>query len=185
MTSGRNTAETQGHEDLPSLYEMGLRYFEIGDYTGAHRYFRQIKDQWPDITLNALVAKAITYYAFCASRLHRRHEEALQLCREIERAWPKLPELYLNQGRIYCFMEDKQNAVRAFQLGQQLFPHHPSLQAELATLGIRRKPIISFLARGNPLNVLLGRLSYRYRQGRQAAADRAELAAFRKTSLTH
>ena len=68
------------------------------------------------------------------------------------------PVLYLNLGRTLLLSGRKKEAVESFSKGLTFDRRNCELRREMAALGIRKQPAISFLSRSNPLNRLLGRL---------------------------
>jgi hypothetical protein len=57
--------------------------------------------------------------------------------------------------------ERRREAYGAFLKGLSVQRNHQGILRELAKMGWRRRPVLPFLARGNPLNVLLGRMLHR------------------------
>ena len=82
--------------------------------------------------------------------------EGLDLCQEAVRQDPDEPLCYLNLAKAYM----------AIHRGMRLrSPHRQRLLDYYKTIGVRRKPVLAFLSRDNPLNEFLGRLSWRLRMG--------------------
>jgi Flp pilus assembly protein TadD len=71
------------------------------------------------------------------------------------------PDLYQNLARIYLAFDFKADAIRFLRRALMLDPENATIQLRLAELGIRRRPLIRFLSRGNALNRLLGRVQAR------------------------
>ncbi len=67
------------------------------------------------------------------------------------------PVLYLNLGKAYVAAGKKKNAVAALNQGLHYDPLHTAIKKELRSLGARKKPIVSFLDRSNPVNKYLGK----------------------------
>ena len=63
------------------------------------------------------------------------------------------------------FLGHRQRAVRAVTRGLEVAPEDPALRAALESMGWRRRPVLPFLSRHNPLNVWLGKVRHRW-QGR-------------------
>lgn len=77
--------------------------------------------------------------------------------------------IYLNLGRVHLLNNDRRAAIRAFKTGLGYDPDNRDINEELVKLGIRKKPVISFLPRSHPINKYLGllreRLFFRKRPG--------------------
>lgn len=63
---------------------------------------------------------------------------------------------YLNLGKACLKGGDKAQAIRVFREGLRLDPENKDLLWEMKKMGLRRRPPISILSRGHPLNKYLG-----------------------------
>jgi hypothetical protein len=72
------------------------------------------------------------------------------------------PELALNQSRVAVALRQRERAIRALERGLSRDPSDASLLAERDALGRRRRPVLPFLHRSNPLNRWLGSLRHRW-----------------------
>ncbi len=153
ISAGPAAAEEPGR---PGPLQEGLARYRVRDFAGAHAAFRAAyrlapKDpramSWYGVTL-VVVEKNLSLGAFYC-------DEALRVAR------PQ-PELLLNQARAQLAMGRRERAARALTLGLELAPDDPGLLAAQEAMGRRRRPIIPFLSRGNPLNVWLGKLRHRW-----------------------
>ncbi len=104
-------------------------------------------------------AYSMSWYAICLAREGGKQDRARALAKAAVIKEFCNAELYLNLGRVCLMAEDKGAAVENFEQGLTLEPHNGTLMAEMRLLGMRRTPPIPFLARSNPLNRYLGRLS--------------------------
>jgi Flp pilus assembly protein TadD len=86
-----------------------------------------------------------------------RHREAENLCRRAVLLSPRDPDLYCNLGRVLRLDGRRGEAHEAFMKAHKIDRRHAGAAAELTRLGIRRRPVLSFLPRDNFLNVLLGK----------------------------
>jgi len=68
------------------------------------------------------------------------------------------PILYLNLGRTFLLTGKKRDAFDNFRKGLNYDRGNMELKKELALLGTRKKPPISFLSRSNFLNLIIGKL---------------------------
>lgn len=109
----------------------------------------------------------MSYYGCLTAIVEKKFDEGIKICKKaLERLDPFVsPEekslyttFYLNLGRAYLAGSDKKSAIAAFTDGLGIDKKNHELLWELKKLGTRRKPIISFLPRGNPLNKYIGLL---------------------------
>jgi len=83
-------------------------------------------------------------------------ETAIRRLRE-----PAPADLHLRLARAYLSVHYRAQAVQALRAGAQVEPDHPGIHDTFVTLGIRRRPVLPFLRRGNPVNKYLGLLRHR------------------------
>ena len=99
---------------------------------------------------------ALSLYALALAH-QSRIKEAIDTCRMALKRDPQNPTTRLHMARIYLFADSRRRAVDELHKGLAIAPKNPDLLALQRELGRRRKPVIGFLARDNPLNVKLGR----------------------------
>ena len=104
---------------------------------------------WLDATVNGNCERGVDS---CKTAIEILKEEVL-LGHEVF-----YPAFYLNLGRAYLAGGAKKNAADAFKMGLEADPEDSSLLREATRLGIRKRPVIPFLKRSNPLNRYIGRL---------------------------
>jgi tetratricopeptide (TPR) repeat protein len=109
----------------------------------------------------------MSYYGCLYALLLKKPATGIKMCREaikkLQESIPLGSELfyplfYLNLGRAYLGAKKKKEAIKAFNLGLKADPDDQELLKEMKKLGIRRKPPLPFLKRGNPLNKYIGLL---------------------------
>lgn len=90
-------------------------------------------------------------------------EEAIRIMRESESVDKIffLPLFYLHLGRAYARGRRKKAALDAFQAGLKYDADNRELLAETQGLGIRKRPVIPFFDRRNPVNRYLGKLRHK------------------------
>ncbi len=102
---------------------------------------------------------------YLTALVEKRYRDGVILCQEALRRYEKisvagreffLPFFYLNIAKTYLLLNNKRLAVE--NLFKILKIDNENLEAlkELANLGIRKRPVIPFLKRSNPLNKYLG-----------------------------
>ncbi len=95
--------------------------------------------------------------AFCESRT----KEGLALCERAIDVQCHEAENYYNLARVHLLREDRPAALQIVYRGLKVDPEHVGLHALRQEMGIRRKPVLSFLHRNHLLNRFLGKLRCR------------------------
>ena len=108
-----------------------------------------------------LPAAFYSYTGFGVARYERRLAEGERLCRHALRLDPSDPEHYLLLAEVRLLRRNRKGAVSALLKGLRIAPQDSKLRAVQRRIGFRRPPVISFLSRDHPLNVLLGRRRHR------------------------
>ncbi len=111
---------------------------------------------------------AISYYALCVAVVKKDYEEAVSLCRSAAKKEFYNPDIYLNIGKVCILAERRDLAFMAFKKGLKMDNEHPGLLKQMKQLGIRRRPSLPFLPRGNPFNKLIGALGARIQRPKKA-----------------
>jgi tetratricopeptide (TPR) repeat protein len=130
-------------------------------YESALKLVIAALEQYPDEPI------LLSYYGFLEALVHKNYTHGISTClkaREmvLEQATSGReffnPVLYLNLGRVYHAAGNKEDAFEAFRMGLIFGNENEDLLCELRELGMRRKPIVPFLQRSNPVNKYLGKL---------------------------
>ncbi len=112
----------------------------------------------------------LSYYGCLEAIVNRNYDRGAEICRDAiailneeipfgQEAF--YPVFYLNLGRACLASGDRKGAAEAFKKGLEADPEDPDLSWEVKRLGSRRKPVIPFLKRSNPLNKYIGILVHR------------------------
>lgn len=82
---------------------------------------------------------------------------------------------YLNLGKANLAGGKKKDAIAAFQKGLQYDHKNSALLKQMEALGTRKKPLVSFLERSNPINKYLGKMRHQEKKkdAGRAAKSRA------------
>jgi len=102
---------------------------------------------------------AMSYYALCLAAMEGSYDKAMSLCLTAAEKEFYNPEIYHNLGKIFLLNGQKTLAIKAFRKGIKFDGGNHTLIEEIKRLGLRRRPIISFLPRGNFVNRILGRIA--------------------------
>jgi predicted Zn-dependent protease len=96
------------------------------------------------------------------ARERRDFKKAVSLCKEAIKKEPKNSVHFLNLGRVHILANHKKEAIRIFYMGLR-YSENREIIAELNRIGRRRRPVLPFLERSNPLNKILGKIFYTQR----------------------
>lgn len=103
---------------------------------------------------------AKSYLGYGLAYRQRKVREGLKLCRRAVEQEFYQPDVLYNLARTEVLAKNRVAAVQALETGLKIDPDHRGLMELRDQVGIRRPPVIPFLARENVLNVLLGRLRH-------------------------
>lgn len=134
--------------DLQELVARGTKAADSGRTAAALECFERV------VRLQSTPANW-SYLAFCLARERRQFEHATRLCEEAVRREPHSSVLYLNLGKVHLLAGRKDDAIRTFRQGL-LYERNALIESELRRLGLRKPPVLSFLAREHPVNKYLG-----------------------------
>ncbi len=137
-------------EDHTESFRLGTRHLKEGRLDEAARAFEKayMADREKPLYMS--------YYGMCAALKWGKIGMGLELCtRAIKREY-KRAEYYLNLGKVYLEAGNKKGAITVFKKGLSIDPEHDELNEMLVGLGARKRAIIPFLKRSNPLNKHLG-----------------------------
>lgn len=105
-----------------------------------------------------------SYLGYGIARCQGRIQEGRKLCEHSVKVEFYESDNYLNLARTCLLAGDRPAAVRAVRGGLKVDPQNLDLLALYRELGIRQEPVITFLSRRNPLNMLLGRIRNTFRR---------------------
>jgi len=144
----------------PSEYIDELqKLLRLQRYDAALRLLRNAMSEHP---FNPVL---LSYYGCLDAVWDKNYERGIKNCKgaiEILRKEVPIggeafyPMFYLNLGRAYLASGDKKNAMESFTKGLKADPEDDSLLMELRSLGPRKKKIVPFLKRSNPINKYIG-----------------------------
>lgn len=141
--------------EINDVIEKGIALSKEGRYTEALKIFDQ------DLCFTQHPA-AMSYYAISLANVEGNYDKAISLCLMAAEKEFYNPDIYFNLGRIFLLNGQKSVAVRAFKKGLKFDSSHSAILSELKSLGLRRKPVCSFLPRQNFVNKYLGILVERF-----------------------
>jgi tetratricopeptide (TPR) repeat protein len=153
-----NPGESLAELDAAELFRQGTEALDSKDYPKAHRYLKAAleRERTPD---------HLSQFALALAAHTKQIEPSIALCQEAVKKEPKNPEHFLRLGTVYLVAGRKKEAIRIFRLGLRV-GRNPTIVRWLQVLGDRKKPLIPFLSRTNPLNKYLGKIRMRLTAGR-------------------
>jgi len=80
------------------------------------------------------------------------------MCRRAIKLSPLVPILFVNLGRVLVESGRRKEARECFMRAYEIDNTNAPAALELSKMGIRRRPVLPFLSRNNPLNIYLGKL---------------------------
>ena len=156
--------------------DMGIEYAKAGKYDKAMDVFESSDGL-------ELFPLAMSSYALCLAELRRDFDRACDMCLIALKRDFRNPQIYMNLGKIYLTERYKRHAIKAFERGLKIESSNKELARALSSLGVRRRPVFSFLSRGNVINRMLGKsfkggngskdVVARIRQNRETDRERA------------
>jgi hypothetical protein len=107
-----------------------------------------------------LPGTAYSFLGFAIARFQKKVRDGIKLCEHAVRIQFYEPDNHLNLARVHLLARNRKAAVDAIGRGLKLDPHHAGLRGLRQEIGVRKRPVVRFLSRNNPLNRLLGRMRH-------------------------
>ena len=102
----------------------------------------------------------LSYYGYCIG-VRGELGEAEKLCRKALKLSPQSPIIHVNLGRVLLDQGFRKEARALFSRAYDLDNTNSPAALELSGMGVRRQPVIRFLPRQHPANMVLGKLRHR------------------------
>ncbi len=127
----------------------------------ALRLLSEALEQYPDDPF------LLSYYGCLEAVANKNYTEGIDTCHlaieVLKRKVPFgedffFPVFYLNLGRAYLAAGKRKEALDSFYRGLEIERENKDLLWEVRKLGIRRKPLLPFLQRSNPINKYIGKM---------------------------
>jgi predicted Zn-dependent protease len=128
-------------------------FFTAGQTLEALRLYEQLVEH--DLSDAVRMSRLALLYALERGQIRR----GLEICQEALEKDKTAPEVYLNLARVYLKAGQKAESIHVLHAGLEQAPDHADLAATLASLGVRRRPVMPALPRGHLVNRVLGRFA--------------------------
>ena len=101
---------------------------------------------------------AYSFLGYGIARYQKQVKEGLRLCQHAVKVQFYHPDCHLNLARVQVLAKNRKGAVHAIAQGLALDPKNAGLRSLQNEIGVRRRPVLGFLSRNNPVNRTLGKL---------------------------
>lgn len=166
------TVNSSGTEPSGDVEEIKPRDFLLvvkthlrkGDQKKAFNLLQQAMLQYPDDPF------ILSYYGCLQALVDRKHRTGVENCKKALSLIKKessfgegmpLWVFYLNLGKAYLAAGKKNDALAAFSLGLKSDKGNRDILKEMRGLGTRKKALVPFLDRSNPINKYMGLIMYK------------------------
>jgi tetratricopeptide (TPR) repeat protein len=105
-----------------------------------------------------LLTEASSFCGLCLAMEKHRYADALDYCNISLKRDIMNPDHRANVALVYLERGDRRHAIQHLHEGLRLQANNGRINDILDAIGRRRPPVLGFLARDNPINVVLGRL---------------------------
>ncbi len=139
-------------------FQRGVQLLSQGKIREALAFFNGAVEIERRFGADRPQARYLSYYGLCLSETRGDQHAAVRACREAMALEGYRPEVCWNLGQVLLNCGKRSEAYQALQRGLKMQPGHPGILRDLRRMGKRRPPVLPFLERSNPLNVMLGKM---------------------------
>jgi tetratricopeptide (TPR) repeat protein len=160
--TGGSPPSKRGEDTKPADYLRAVKvHLRNGKQKDAFVVLQQASIRYPDDPF------ILSYFGCFQAVVDKKYRSGVENCKKAITLIKKfetfdeellLPAFYLNLGRAYVASGKKKDAIEAFQQGLKYDNGNKELWKDLRGLGERKKPLVPFLDRSNPINVYLGKM---------------------------
>ncbi|HEY5649176.1 MAG TPA: tetratricopeptide repeat protein [Nitrospiria bacterium] len=141
---------------------LGCAYARESSYREALGCLRRVLASYERDFVGEIPAKLLSYFGLSLAMEEERINEAVVYCTRAIKKDPYQSDFYVNLARVHLHVGRRSEAVRVLEKGLRIDNRDPGILLELQELGVRRKPVLGFLGRGNPVNKVLGKFVKRF-----------------------
>ncbi len=141
-------------EQLMEFVENGIEHCRAGRWEKGAQYLGYVAER-----VGGTEGRTGLYFSYlgCAiARAKKQRAEGLALCEHAVKIEFYQPENWANLADVLLLAGKRSEAIDALLQGLRIDAQQPRLQELLETMGLRKRPVLPFLSRQNPLNHLLG-----------------------------
>jgi tetratricopeptide (TPR) repeat protein len=141
-------------EKYSELVSRGIEECDSGNTLEALMYLEKASRKGKTPLLNS-------YLAYCLAKEHESYRDAIELGIGAVNEHSGNLVLYLNLAKVYILADQRNNALKVLRQATKRGRDERILRL-IKELGIRKKPVLPFLQRGNPINIFLGKLRHKF-----------------------
>lgn len=164
---------------LEDTIRLGCAYVKEANYREALVCFRRLLTAYEEDRSSEVPAKLLSNLGLALALGENRINEAVTYCTMAIKKEFYQTEYYVNLARVYLKAGRRSNAVDVLYKGLKIDGQDSRILSELQRLGMRRKPILSFLKRSHPFNRYLGMIASRLQAGKREDKKDADRRASR------
>ena len=105
-------------------------------------------------------ARYLSFYGLCLALEKKSLRDGIRFCQQAVNMEFYNPDLGYNLGWLLLKAGRRKEAYRVLIRERRLHPGHRGIREELKRMGRRRRRVLPFLSRRNPVNVWLGRIAH-------------------------
>ncbi|MBW3670682.1 MAG: tetratricopeptide repeat protein [Acidobacteria bacterium] len=151
-------------EQSTLILKDGVSLMRAGDHGAAIRKFEEV---YKSESLPKPVS-GLSYYAYCLARIRKQHRQAIELCERAVSERPDDPAHWANLAEVLLLANRRVRAINTAEEALTRFPRTKLLQDLRARIGTRRPPVLPFLSRSNPVNMILGHIRHTWNQKKES-----------------
>ncbi len=141
-----------------STFRKGLRELKNGNYKDALVHLEASIELQKKYYGKVSQAKYLSYYGLCLSIATNNLKEAVKFCKKAVELEFYNPDLFHNLGLVYLLSGMRKEAYQTFMEGLKMQHNHREIILELKKMGVRKRPMFSFLPRSHLLNKIAGKV---------------------------
>jgi hypothetical protein len=135
---------------VESQIQKAMALFHAGRYAHCLSEVRKLETAATDEPRVAALLGA------CNALVSGRLRPGIERCAELIEQTFYIPELYCALGVLLVKSRHRAQAYQVFRKGLKIDPQHRALHGHMRDMGLRRRPVLRFLARTHPANRALG-----------------------------
>jgi tetratricopeptide (TPR) repeat protein len=156
MQQSRTTVVGWDVGELINFIDSGIEHCRAGRWEKGRDYLGYVAERsHGDLSSASLY---LSYLGCAIARVQKPTKEARKLCEHAVSVEFYQPENWANLADVMWLSGERERAVAAVEQGLKIDPQNPRLAEVRKSLGLRRRPVLRFLNRSNPINHALGRL---------------------------